>query len=288
MSKKGDAPPAPDYSFMAQSSLESAKLAQQTSREQLDWSKQQYADQAPLTKAYMQQMVDSSKKQDTITDENMANARTDRARYQSTYQPVEDQFVKTAQGYNAPARAQERSAAAQADVATAFAGQRHAALQSLEGYGIDPSQTRYGALDLGARISQAAAQASAGTTARNQTEATALALQGEAINIGKGYPGQIANAYGTAINAGQAGAGMGSQGISAGLNTSNTYGNMMGNPTTWGSLSNQSMGMGINAQNAGFQNQMAGFNANSAIAQNQASGIGSMVGAAVGIGAIAI
>ena len=77
---KGSAPPAPDYSFMAQSSLESAKLAQQTSREQLDWSKQQYADQAPLTKAYMQQMVSSGQKQDAITDENMANARTDRAR----------------------------------------------------------------------------------------------------------------------------------------------------------------------------------------------------------------
>ena len=165
----------------------------------------------------------------------------------------------------------------------------------MEGYGIDPSQTRYGALDLGTRISQAAAQASAGTTSRNQTEATGLALQGEAINIGRGYPGAVANAYGTAINAGQAGVGAGAgsssaggAGINAGLNTSSTYGNMMGSPVQWGSLSNQSAGVGINALNTGFQNQMAGFNANTAIAQNQASGIGSLAGAAIMGGAVII
>ena len=285
---KGSAPPPPDYSQMATSSLEAAKLQQQTSREQLDWAKDQYKDQAPYTKAYMQSMIDTQSKQNAIQDENMANARTDRAFYQNTYQPMEKQFAATAAGYNDPARAQQRSAAAQADVATAFSGQRNAALQSLEGYGIDPSQTRYGALDLGARISQAAAQASAGTTSRNQTEATGLALQGEAMNIGRGYAGQIANAYGTAINAGQAGSQAGGAGVNAGLNTSNTYGNMMGNPTTWGSLGNQSMGMGINAMNTGYQNQMAGFNANSAIAQNQASGIGSLAGVAIMGGAIAI
>ena len=271
---KGSAPPAPDYSAIAQSSTEAAKIQAQTSSDQLDWAKQQYADQAPYTKAVMQGMADAN-------TANLASAKQAQQRLESKYYPIEDKFAQEAQDYNSPARAAQRSAAAQGDVATAFQGQRNAALQNLESYGIDPSQTRYGALDLGARISQAAAQAGAATTSRNQSEATGLALQGEAINIGRGYPGQIAQSYGTAINAGNSG-------VASGLGTSSTYGSMMGSPTQWAGLANQSNATGMGAMNAGFQNQMAGFNANAAIAQNQASGIGSMVGTAAGIGVAAI
>jgi hypothetical protein len=302
MGGKGGAPAAPDYSALALSSIQASQTQAQTSKDQLDWAKQQYADQAPMTKAFMQSMVDTQAQDRTIQQQQMdiaqqqeANAQKAQAYYEKTYQPMETAFAQEAQNWNTPARAGERSAAAQADVASTFAGQRSAALQSLEGYGIDPSQTRYGALDLGARISQAAAQAAAGTTSRQQTEATGLALQGEAINIGRGYPGQVAGAYGTAINAGQAGVGAGqgstgagSAGVSAGLNTSNTYGNLMGTPTQWSGLSNQSLGLGANIMNTGFQNQMAGFNANASIAQNTASGVGGLMGAGIVGGAIII
>jgi hypothetical protein len=271
---KGSAPPAPDYGPLIASSTQAAQIAGQTSREQLDWAKQQYADQAPITKQYMQSMIDSS-------NQNIQNAKEAQARLQQTYYPIENQFAAQAQGYNDPARASQRSAAAQADVATAMGTQRQAALQSLEGYGIDPSQTRYGALDLGTRISQAAAQANAGTQSRNQSEATGLALEGEAINIGRGYPGQVAQAYGTATQAGNAG-------IASGLNTSSTYGNMMGSPTQWAGIQSSNLAGAGNLMNQGFQNQMAGFNANAAIAQNQASGIGSLLGAGIGAGAIII
>jgi len=271
---KGSAPPPPNYQPLAQSSIEAANVAAQTSKDQLDWAKQQYADQAPLTKQYVQSMVDA-------TSANTAAAQEAQGRLQSTYYPIENQFAQEAQTYNDPARAQERSAAAQADVASTFAGQRQAALQSLEGFGIDPSQTRYGALDLGTRISQAAAQAAAGTTSRLQSEATGMALQGEAINIGRGYPGQVAQAYGTAINAG-------SSGVNAGLNTSSTYGNMMGSPATWAGLQQSNLTGAAGIMNTGYQNQLAQFNANAAISQNAASGIGSLAGAAVMAGGIAI
>jgi hypothetical protein len=274
MGGKGSAPAPPDFSPIAASSVEAARVGQEVSQQNLDWAKQQYADQQPYTKAVMQNLLDTSNQQS-------AAAQRAQSRYESVYQPVENQFVQTAQDYNTPARAQERSAAAQADVASAFQGQRNAALQSLESYGIDPSQTRYGALDLGARVSQAAAQAAAGTTSRTQSEATGLALQGEAINIGRGYPGQVASAYGTAINAG-------SGGVNAGLNTSSTYGNLMGNPTSWFSAANQANQTGTNALTAGYTGQMSQFNANTAIAQNQASGLGGLAGAAIGAGAVAI
>jgi len=274
MGGKGGAPAAPDYTLMALSSQHAADVNAQTSREQLDWAKQQYADQKPKTDAYMDAMTKN------MTDAS-ENARQAQDYYKSTYQPIESQFAKTAQDYNTPARAAQQSAAAQADVANTFAAQRTAALQNIESFGVDPSQTRYGALDLGSRISQAAAQAQAGTQSRLNTEATGLALQGEAINIGRGYPGQVAQSYQTATGAGGAG-------VTAGLNTSQTYGNMMGNPTTWAGLASADRAGAVSATHTGFQDQLGSFNANAAIAANQSSGIGGLVGAGIVGGAIII
>jgi hypothetical protein len=263
---------------------------------------QSMVDAQGQSKDIASQQMDIAKQQMGIQQQGVDLAQQAQDYYKKTYQPLETQFAQEAQNYNTPMRADTRAAASEAEVNTAFSAQRDQALQSLEGYGIDPSQTRYGALDLGTRISQAAATAAAGTQSRLNTEATGLALQGEAINIGRGYPGQVAGAYGTAINAGQGGvsagsgaagalqggASMGASGVQAGLNTSNTYGNMMGTPTQWAGLANQSTGLAGNLMNTGFQNQMAGFNANAAIAQNTASGIGGLMGAGIMGGAIII
>lgn len=271
---KGGAPAAPNYAPIAASDMQAAQLDAQTSKDQLDWAKQQYADQAPYTKAFMQSAADAQ-------DAETQSAKEAQDYYKSTYQPIETQFAQQAQGWNTPARAASEAGRAEADVASSFDQQRTAALSSLEGYGIDPSQTRYGALDLGTRISQAAATASAGTQSRLNTEATGLALEGEAINTGRGYPSQVAQSYSTAT-------GSGSQGVTAGLNTSSTYGNMMGSPTQWSGLANQSLAGAANTMNMGFNNQMAGFNANAGIAANQSSGIGGLVGAGIVAGGIAI
>lgn len=287
MGGKGSAPPAPDYSAQAASSLESSKIYAGLSTDQLNWAKQQYADQAPMTKAFMQNMMDTSSLSMDAQRQEMTNAQQAQDYYNKTYRPMEGAFAQEAQNYNTPQRAAQRSAAAQGDVSAAFTGQRNAALQTLEGFNIDPSQTRYGALDLGARIQQAAAQAGAGTQARNQTEATGLALQGEAVNIGRGYPGQVAQSYSTATSAGSGAAGQGGAGVNAGINTSTGYGGLMGSPTQWAGAANTATNTGINATNTGFQNQMAGFNANTAIAQNTASGIGGMIGTVVAAGAVA-
>ena len=284
---KGSAPAPPDYTPIAQSDEQAAQLYATTSQNQLDFAKQQYSDQAPYTAAMMNNM--NQVMQSDITTQNQQNTNAQQAQqfYQSTYQPMESQFAGEAANYNSPERAAQASAAAQGDVASAFAGQRQSALSSLESYGIDPSQTRYGALDLGTRISQAAAQSAAGTQSGLNSQATGMALQGEAINIGRGYPGQVANAYSTATGAGSGATSAGSAGVGAGLNTSSTYGNMMGTPAQWAGLQNQALGGATNALNAGFQNQLGAFNANAGVAGNTSSGIGSMVGTAVMAGAVA-
>ena len=265
---KQSSPPAPNYQPIAESSLAAAAMQQQTSKDQLDWAKAQYADQAPVTKAYMNSMIDTS-------GTEKANAQTDRTRYEGIYQPVENSFVNKANDYNSPERAQQQEGAAIADVASTTANARAASLSNLESYGIDPSQTRYAALDLGSRIQGAASEAAAGTQSRLNTEATGMALQGEAINIGKGYPGQVAQSYAGAVGDGQAG-------IASQLNTMQTGSNLMGSPTSWASAANMSSGMGVNALNTGFSNQMDRSKFQAQQSQQFASNVSSLAGAAIG------
>lgn len=261
---KQSAPAAPDYSQIAASSLEAAKMQQQTAGQQLDWAKAQYNDLAPTTKAYMQSMIANS-------DAQTNAASKDRTRYEQVYQPVEDQFVNTATGYNSADRSNQASGAAQAEVAKQFDAQRKGALASLESYGVDPSQTRFGALDLGTRVQQAAATAAAGTASRLQTEATGLSLMGEAINIGKGYPGQVAQAYAGATQAGTAG-------IATQINANNSGGALMGTGTQWGSLANGSRAGATSALNTGYQNALSSAQFNNQTSQNSFNQIGGLIG----------
>lgn len=271
MGGKGGAPAAPDYSQLAASSTAAAKIQAQTSQDQLDWAKSQYADMAPVTKSYMQSQVDQA-------DAQRQNAATAQDYYTKTYQPIETQFAQQAQSYASPARADERAAQAEGDVASQFDAQRKSALTSLESYGIDPSQTRYGALDLGTRVSQAAATAAAGTQSRQQSEAMGMSLEGEAINIGRGYPGQVAQSYAGATASGAAG-------IQASNQTASTYGNLMGTATQWGGLANQSTGTAGNMMHQGFADQLAGYSAQQQASSSAMGGIGSLVG---GVGALAV
>jgi hypothetical protein len=273
MGSKGSAPSSDTGSYyaLAQSSELAAQLDAQTSADQLDWAKSEYNDIAPYTKSYLQSMTDT-------TNAETAAAQKAQDYYYSNYQPIEGQFAQTAQDYNTPARAAQQSAAAQADVASSYAQQRQAALQNLESFGIDPSQTRYGALDLGTRISQAASSASAATQSRLNTEATGLALQGEAINIGRGYPGSIAQSYSTATQAGQAGIGAANQTLSTGSQA-------MGSPVQWAGLQSSNLSGATGTLNTAFQNQLSSYNATTAANQSSFGGIGSLVG---GLGAAAL
>jgi hypothetical protein len=156
---------------------------------------------------------------------------------------------------------------AQANVAQQFEGQRQAAQQQLESFGVDPSSTRYAALDIGTRAAQAAAQAAAGNQASQMVDAQGRALRSEAINVGRGYPGQIATQYGTATAAGNSA-------VSNNLATTASGANTMGTGVQWQGMGNQALGVWGNTLNMGYQNQMAAYNAN----KSNSSGIGSALG----------
>lgn len=265
MSDSGSPPPPPDYSGVAAASEKSAELSFQLGQEQLAWAKEQFATNKETSDKVIDQALSTMKT-------NATNAAADRARYQSTFQPLEDQLVHDSETFASEGRKEQDAGRAQADVSRQFQAARDNAQQRLEQFGVDPSQTRAGALDMSIRMNEAASRASAGNQARQQDDAIARAMRSEAINVGRGYPGQIAQTYGTALGAGN-------QAVNSGLATTATGAQTMGTPTQWTGLGNQSLGVWGNALTQGYNTQMQAYNAE----HNQSSGIGSILGAGLGL-----
>jgi len=262
---KNSAPAAPDYSGIAAASEKSAQYSYALGKEQLAWAKDEYAQ----NKGLVDQVVGSSLRRQDIND---SAAIADRDRYERIYQPLEDEAVNEARSYASPSRQEYEMGRASAEVASKVEGQRRAARQQLESFGLNPSDTRYAALDLGARVQGAAAQAGAANQARAQAEGVGRALRSEAVNVGRGYPGQVAGTYGTALQSGN-------QAVNSSLANFSSGSQAMGTPTQWQGLGNQATGIWGNTLNMGYQNQLAQYQAN----QQASSGIGSIMGGVLGV-----
>lgn len=267
MGGKAKAPPPPDYSALAAASEKAAQYSYKLGREQLDWAREQYAmDRDVLDRVVGQAMQ--------TQDINNRNAAEDRAFYTQNYRPLEQDLIRDAQSYGTAARRDLEVGKAEANVSQQFEQARKSAERNLESFGIDPSSTRYAALDLGVRTQQAAASAAAGNQANAQVDAVSRALRSEAINVGRGYPGQVAATYGTALQAGNSAANTQLAGTASGANT-------MGTATQWTGMGNQAVGQWGNILNMGYQNQLSAYKAN----QDSSSGWGAIAGTALGIGA---
>lgn len=268
MGGKNKAPAAPDYSQIAAQQSEAAKLARQTSIEQLDWAKQQFAENKEL----MERVLDT---QLPIMEREAEEGQKLRERYNEVFQPIEDSLIQESKDYASGARSDYDAGRAVASVGQAFESARSNALARMESYGIDPSQTRSAALDAGIRVQEAAAKAAAGTQSRLNTENVGRALRSEAINIGRGLPGNIAQAYGTAMQAGQAGMGNALQTTASGANTIGTgsqwFGNQQSALGSWGNM--------IGKQ---YEGQMQAYNAKNQQSSSMGSSIGSIAGMAIG------
>ena len=262
---KQKAPKPPDYTPLANASKESAEYSYKLGIEQLAWAKEQDRMNRSITDRVINSALD-------ISEEGQRQARDDRERYQRIFQPLEDSLAQEAKDFASPERQEQEAGRAMGTVATQFEAARQGALRNLESYGIDPTATRYAALDRGARIAQAAQSAGAGNEARRQTESVGRALRSEAINVGRGYPGQIAGQYGTALSGGN-------QAVNSGLATTASGAQTMGTAPQWQGMGNQAIGQWGNILNTGYQNQMAQFNAN----QQSSSGIGALAGTALSL-----
>lgn len=265
MGGKSSAPEPPDYSELAAASKEAAELSYKLGKEQLDWAKEQYGKDSAITGKVVDQFL-----ADMAT--TSGNAAKDRARYEQIFQPLEEDLAREADEYATPERRDMEVGRAQAGVGQQFTQAREQAKSELEGYGINPSATRFAALDIGMRANEAAAKAAAGNQAGLNVENTGRALRSEAINVGKGYPGSIAQSYASSQ-------GQGNSAVGNNLATTGSGAATMGTAPQYMGIGNQAVGTWGNVLNTGYQNQLSAWQAN----QNASSGWGSALGLIGGI-----
>ncbi|QGM46131.1 hypothetical protein [Methylocystis heyeri] len=241
-------------------SMQAAQEQYALGMQQLDWAKGVYNDQKPYMQQEAQNQIDAQTQSNNF-------AQQQQQFYTNTYQPMEQQFAQTAQNWDTNAREQQNAGAAEATTSSQFDQARTAAQSQLESFGVDPSSTRYAALDVGSRAQQAAASASAGNTAIQNTKMQGLALQSQAINTGRGYPSAINQTTGTGSAAGSAGANT--------LNSSfSTGANAMNGASTWFNAGNSAM--------ANVNNAWGNYNTAYQAGQNSSSGIGGILGTVLG------
>lgn len=263
----GGTPDAPDLGPTAAASEKNAQLSFDMQMKQLDWAKEQ----ADKTEAILQQLLGPQLK---MAQEQWAYGKKDRQDYDRKYAPLADNLIQEFLGFDSPERTALERGRAMAGVQHAFDAQRENAQRQLEQYGIDPSQTRSQAMDKNARVQMAMAQAGAANQAEQNTEAMGRALRGEAINIGKGLPSQVAQSYGLSLQAGNSALQGQLSGTQMGANT-------MGTGMQWGQQGMAGLQQSANINTQNFQNQQAAYNQ---AAQNSwGSAIGDVVGTGLGV-----
>jgi hypothetical protein len=259
---KGDAPDPPDYGPIAAASEKAADLGFQISKEQLQWAKDRWAADKEVSDYVVKKMLTRSDMQDAWSKE-------DRARYQETFKPIEDRMVREAQEYDTPEKRAEAAQRDMASVATQGEAARQASERHLQGYGVDPTTLRGGALDRSARLMTAAAQAGAGNAAEQRVEDTGYARMANAANLGKGF--QI-----NPLAASQAAQGGNQAAGAQQLATTASGASTMGTGAQWAGVGQGALGNWANALNMGYNNALAQYNAN----QQGSSGIGGLLGLA--------
>jgi hypothetical protein len=266
MAKKQKAPPPPNYAPIANASLQAQQMASETAAAQLAWAREQEARDRAMLDPVLRAQAEAQQFQ-------LESARRDRERYEGVYQPLEDRLVADATSYASPERADFEAGRTMADVSQQMEQARRAASDQLESFGVDPSQTRHAALDLGTRVQEAALRAAAGTQSRINTEATGRALRQQAIDIGRGYPAQVAQSVAGGVGAGNAAVGGANAVTQTGAST-------MGTPTEWMGIGNKYLGTWGDITSNAYKNQLAAIKQNN----ERSSGWGQLAGTALGLG----
>lgn len=205
-------PPPPDYTPLAEASLEAARIQGELGRDQLDFAREQYDRSAPLLEGIANQQMQAQ-------SEQMDQAR-DYYNYQrDTYRPLEQSIVADAQRFNTEAYRDQLAGQAAADAGRAFGISQQQNQRAMASMGVNPNSGRFAAQQNASGLQQAAMRANAMTGARNQATQMGYARQLDAAGLGRGLAGASLGAYGGASSAGSM----------AGQNAQSAGQNYMGN-----------------------------------------------------------
>lgn len=198
-------------------------------------------------------------------------AQEDRARYKSVFQPLEDQFIKTANEYASPEKQEEAAAEARSAIIQNSELQRQATERNMASMGVSPDSGRFAGVTRAQEMNTALASAGAQNNARQVIRDKGIALRADAINLGKGLPASAASAYGIGLNAGNSAVANNASGnanfyANQGIMTSG-FGGAMNAYNSSGSLLNNLYG-----------NQLQGWAAQQQANATSAGGLGSFLG----------
>lgn len=238
-------PPPPDYSGM-----------EALGREQLDFSKRQYAEMKPIAERVANQQLASQ-------DQQMKQAQEYYDYQQNTFRPVERGLVAQAQEYDTEANRERIAAQAAADTARAFGTAEGMTSRNLARRGVGPGSGNAMAMQNQNALSLASARAGAMTGARNQAEQIGYARKLDAVGLGRNLAGASTAAYGAATGAGTAGLGSsmapGNQYMGGLAQAGQTYGTILNSQTSaYNTAQSQAdplasiIGMGVGAYTGGL------------------------------------
>ena len=141
--------------------------------------------------------------------------------YSSQSLPAYSKYIKDAMEYDTPERRAAAREGAMADVDSATASARRDAAAKLESYGIDPSQTRSGALDANLAVDAALQKVKAAQDAEQQIEDTGHQRMTDALSASD----QLAARQ---VDLNQAATNIKTNNLSAVNSTAATYSNIIG------------------------------------------------------------
>jgi hypothetical protein len=198
-------------------------------REQLAFSKQQYAEMMPLARQVYGQQMDAQRQQ-------MEQAKNYFDYQQQTFRPVEQGLVRDAQNFSTEGYREQLAGQAAAAVSRAFGVQQDMGQRAMAARGVNPNSGAAMALQAQGNLGLAAQRANAMTGARNQAEQLGFARRMDVTGLGRGLAGASTAAYQGATGAGSAGLGSamapGNQYMQGLSSAGNTMGGILNSQTS--------------------------------------------------------
>ena len=249
---------APDYTPMAQASVEAARIMADLGYKQMDMAKDQYDRALPFMEKLARSQID-------MQDQAVRQGDDYYQYMQDTYRPLEKRLVADAEAFNTASHRERLAGEAGASVEQQMGLQRGAMERQMASMGVNPNSGRFMAMANQNQLMGAAARANATNQTRTQAEQLGYARRLDAAGLGRNLPGLSNSAYGLALNAG------------------NSAGNNFQAP---GTQLLQGHGMGVNTVGSGQQMKIQGLgnvlNAQTQMAisdNNKSSPFGAILGA---------
>jgi hypothetical protein len=273
--KGGSKAPSPDPAIGKAAMMEAQTGADylKFAREQFAISNERQADQDKLAAKVTNQQLAAS-------ETALGWAKDDRNRYTTVFQPLQDEFIKTAKNWDSEERQNKLAAEAKADVINNATSQRQQTQRQMTAMGVDPTSGRYASVDRAGEMATGLAVAGAENTARNQVRKEGVAMKGDAINLGSGLAVNPASSLGLGVSSGAS-----AYGTTAANNqqrTSNASIMASGAQTAM-----QGYGQQASILNSQYQNQLSAWQTHQSINAQNSSGLFSGIGSMVGMGMVA-